>query len=163
SRTGRARATGSTCWPRRRWAIAPVGGASRTPTPTPTLWLTPSPAPLSGSLVADTSVTVTVDGRPLAGGGLTLIRSVDVSEAINAQRQVSVAAACDVDNASNWSTPLDSLVAPFAHFEITIARGGDSLVVPARTTSASWSLEPGGLSTTTIAGLDASADLDREE
>jgi hypothetical protein len=108
-------------------------------------------------------VTLTVDGQTLASSDLTLIRSVDVSEAMNAQTQVSVVIACNVDDASNWSTPLDSLVAPFARFQVEIDRGGDSLVVPARATSASWSLHAGGLSTLTIAGLDASADLDREE
>ena len=86
-----------------------------------------------------------------------------MSEAINTQTQVSIVVACNVDNASNWSTPLDSLVAPFAKFQVEISRGKHSLVVPARATSASWSLQAGGLSTLTIAGLDASADLDREE
>ena len=113
--------------------------------------------------MSDTSVTVTVDGRLLTSKDLTLIRSVDVSEAMNAQTQVSIVIACNVDNTSNWSTPLDSLVAPFAKFQIEIDRGRDSLVVPARVTSASWSLEAGSPSTLTIAGLDASADLDREE
>lgn len=113
--------------------------------------------------MADTSVTVTVDGQPLTASDLTLIRSVDVSEAMNAQTQVSIVVACDVDNVSNWSTPLDSLVVPFARFQVEIDRGPDSLVVPARATSASWSLQAGDLSTLTIAGLDASADLDREE
>jgi hypothetical protein len=113
--------------------------------------------------VADTSVTVTVDGRPLTSSDLALIRSVDVSEAMNAQTQVSIVITCNVDNTSNWCSPLDSLVAPFAKFAIEIDRGGDSLVVPARATSASWSLQAGGLSTLTIAGLDASADLDRVE
>jgi len=113
--------------------------------------------------VADTSVTVTVDGQSLTASDLTLIRSVDVSEAMNAQTQVSIVITCNVDNASNWSTPLDSLVAPFARFQVEIDRGPDALVVPARATSASWSLQAGGLSTLTIAGLDASADLDREE
>jgi phage protein D len=113
--------------------------------------------------VSDTSVTVTADGRTLTSSDLTLIRSVDVAEAISAQTQVSIVIACNVDNASNWSTPLDALVAPFARFQVEIDRGGKSLVVPARATSASWSLQAGGLSTLTIAGLDASADLDREE
>jgi phage protein D len=113
--------------------------------------------------VADTSVTVAVDGQALTAGDLALISSVDVSEAMNAQTQIGVVVACDVDNTSDWSTPLDSLVVPFAPFQVTIARGGDSLVVPARVTSASWSLQAGGPSTLTIAGLDASADLDREE
>jgi hypothetical protein len=113
--------------------------------------------------VSDTSVKVTVDGRPLTSSDLALIRSVDVSEAMNAQTQVSIVIACNVDNVSNWSTPLDSLVAPFARFQVEIDRGEDSLVVPARATSASWSLRAGGLSMLTIAGLDASADLDREE
>jgi phage protein D len=113
--------------------------------------------------VADTSVTITVDGQPLTADDLTLISSVDVSEAMNAQTQVSMAVACNVDNASNWSSPLDSLITPFARFQVEINRGPDSLVVPARATSASWSLQAGGTSTLTIAGLDASADLDREE
>jgi phage protein D len=113
--------------------------------------------------VSDTSVTVTVDGKTLASSDLALIRSVDVSEAMNAPTQVSMVVTCNVDNASNWSTPFDSLVAPFAKFQVQIARGGDSLVVPARATSASWSLQAGSLSTLTIAGLDSSADLDREE
>lgn len=113
--------------------------------------------------MSDTSVKVTVDGHPLTANDLALIRSVDVSEAMNAQTQVSIVATCNVDNASNWSTPLDSLVAPFARFTVEIDRGPDSLVVPARATSASWSLQAGDLSTLTIAGLDASADLDREE
>jgi phage protein D len=68
-----------------------------------------------------------------------------------------------VDNTSNWSTPLDSLIKPFAKFQVEIQRGEDPLIVPARATSASWSLQAGGLSTLTIAGLDATADLDREE
>jgi hypothetical protein len=113
--------------------------------------------------VSDTSVKVTVGGSALTASQLALIRSVDVSEAMNAQTQVSIVVACNVDNASNWSTPLDSLIAPFAQFQVEIDRGTDSLVVPARATSASWSLQAGGLSTLTIAGLDASADLDREE
>jgi phage protein D len=113
--------------------------------------------------VGDTSVTVTVDGQPLTASDLTLIRSVDVSEAMNTQTQVSIVVACDVDNVSNWSTPLDSLVVPFARFQVEIDRGPDSLVVPARATSVSWSLQAGDTSTLTVAGLDASADLDREE
>jgi phage protein D len=113
--------------------------------------------------VSDTSVTVTVDGRTLTSSDLALIRSVDVSEAMNAQTQVSIVITCNVDNASNWSTPLDSLIAPFGRFQVKIDRSGDSLVVPARAASASWSLQAGSLSTLTIAGLDASADLDREE
>jgi phage protein D len=113
--------------------------------------------------VNDTSVKVTVDGKALTASDLALIRSVDVSEAIKAQTQVSIVVACNVDNTSKWSTPLDSLVEPFAKFQVEIDQGQDSLVVPALTTSASWSLQAGGLSTLTIAGLDASADLDREE
>jgi phage protein D len=113
--------------------------------------------------VGDTSVTVMVDGRTLTSSDLALIRSVDVSEAMNAQMQVSIVVTCNVDNTSNWSSPLDSLVTPFAKFQVEIDRGGDSLIVPARATSASWSLQAGALSTLTIAGLDATADLDREE
>jgi phage protein D len=113
--------------------------------------------------VGDSSVTVTVDGRTLTSSDLALIRSVDVSEAMNAQMQISIVVTCNVDNTSNWSSPLDSLVTPFAKFQVEIDRGGDSLIVPARATSASWSLQAGGLSTLTIAGLDATADLDREE
>ncbi len=113
--------------------------------------------------MSDTSVKVTADGQTLTSSDVALIRSVDVAEAMNTQTQVSIVIACNVDNASNWSTPLDSLVAPFARFQVEIDRGGDSLVVPARATSASWSLQAGSLSTLTIAGLDASADLDREE
>ena len=113
--------------------------------------------------MSDTSVTVAVDGQPLTASDLTLIRSVDVSEAMNAQTQIAVGVACDVDDTSNWSTPLDSLVVPFGRFQVTITRGTDSLIVPARAISASWSVKAGGLSTLTIAGLDASADLDREE
>ena len=113
--------------------------------------------------MSDTSVKITADGKTLTSSDLALVRSVDVSEAMNAQTQVSIVITCNVDNASNWSTPLDSLVAPFARFQVEIDRGGRSLVVPARATSASWSLQAGSLSTLTIAGLDASADLDREE
>ena len=113
--------------------------------------------------MSNTSVKVTADGLTLTSNDLTLIRSVDISEAMNAQTQVSLVVACNVDNTSNWSTPLDSLVVPFARFQVEIDRGKDSMVVPARATSASWSLQAGGMSTLTIAGLDASADLDREE
>jgi phage protein D len=113
--------------------------------------------------VGDTTVAITVGGQPLSASDLQLIRRVDVSEAMYAQTQVAVVVACDVDNTSNWSTPLDSLVAPFAPFQVSLTRGTDSLVVPARATSASWSLQAGKESTLTIAGLDASADLDQEE
>ncbi len=113
--------------------------------------------------MAESSVTVTVGGRPVADADLSRIRSVVVSEAINGQTQVSVVASCVADNTSNWTSPLDSLVQPFAQFQVRIDRGRQSLVVPARATSCSWSLQAGGLSTLSIAGLDASADLDKED
>jgi hypothetical protein len=113
--------------------------------------------------VPDSSVTLTVSGLTLSASDMALVSSVDVLEAMYAQTQVSVVVTCDVDNTGEWSTPLDSLVAPFAPFQIEIDRDGQSLIVPARATSASWSLQPGSLSTLTIAGLDASADLDQVE
>ncbi|MCW3819205.1 hypothetical protein ONA91_32665 [Micromonospora sp. DR5-3] len=113
--------------------------------------------------MSDTSVTVSLDGKPLPSSALDRVQSVDVNEAMGAQTQVSIVVSAGVDDTSNWSTPLDSLIAPFAKFEIAMTRGKDSLVVPSRATSASWSLQAGALSTLTIAGLDASADLDREE
>jgi phage protein D len=113
--------------------------------------------------VGDTSVVITVGGQPLSDSDRQLIRRVDVSEAMYAQTQVAIVVACDVDNTSNWSTPLDSLVVPFAPFQVSLTLGTDSLVVPARATSASWSMQAGQESTLTIAGLDASADLDQEE
>jgi phage protein D len=113
--------------------------------------------------VLDSTVSITVGGQPLATADLTRVRSVDVSEAIGNQTQVSIVVSVEVDNTSHWTSPLDSLIQPFAQFQITINRGSDSLVVPARATSASWSLAAGTLSTLTIAGLDASADLDRKE
>jgi phage protein D len=108
-------------------------------------------------------VTVSIGGKPLPAAALDTLQSVDVNEAMNAQTQVSVVVAVAVDDTSNWSSPLDALVEPLASFEVAITRGDVSLVVPARATSAAWSLQAGTLSTMTIAGLDASADLDREE
>ena len=113
--------------------------------------------------MTDTSVTVSIGGKPLAASALSSVQSVDVHEGMNAQTQVSVVVTATVDDTSNWSSPLDELVQPFAEFDVTIERGDTSLVVPARATSAAWSLQAGALSTMTIAGLDASADLDREE
>ena len=106
---------------------------------------------------------ITVGGQPLAAADLTRVQSVDVSEAMGSQTQVSIVVSAQVDSTSHWTSPLDTLVQPFAPFTVTIDRGTDTLVVPARATSASWSLAAGALSTLTIAGLDASADLDREE
>jgi phage protein D len=111
----------------------------------------------------DSRVSITVGGRPLADSDLTRVRSVDVSETMGNQTQVSIVVSVETDATSHWTSPIDALVQPFAQFEVTITRGSDALVVPARATSASWSLAAGALSTLTIAGLDASADLDREE
>lgn len=113
--------------------------------------------------MSDTRVTVSIGGKPLPSSALDTVQSVDVNEAMTAQTQVSVVVAATVDDTSNWSSPLDALVEPFAKFEVAITRGDASLVVPARATSAAWSLQAGTLSTLTIAGLDASADLDRED
>jgi phage protein D len=113
--------------------------------------------------VPDTRVSITVGGSPIAPGDLNRVRTVTVSEAMYAQTQVSIEVTVEADSTSNWTSPLDSLVHPMAVFEVTITRGSDSLVVPARAASASWSLAAGDLSTLTIAGIDASADLDREE
>ncbi|WP_406409333.1 hypothetical protein [Streptomyces sp. NBC_01643] len=113
--------------------------------------------------MSDTRVTVSVGGKRLPASALDTVQTIDVNEAMNAQTQVSVVVAATVDDTSNWSSPLDALVQPFAAFEVAITRGDASLVVPARATSAAWSLQAGTLSTMTIAGLDASADLDREE
>lgn len=106
---------------------------------------------------------ITVGGQPLGTADLTRVQSIDVSEAMGSQTQVSIVVRAQVDSTSHWTSPLDSLVQPFAPFTVSIDRGTDTLVVPARATSASWSLAAGALSTLTIAGLDASADLDREE
>lgn len=111
----------------------------------------------------DSAASITVGGQPLAAADLTRVLSVDVSEAIGSQTQISIVVSVEVDNTSHWTSPLDPLIQPFAQFQVTINRGSDTLVIPARATSASWSLTAGTLSTLTIAGLDASADLDREE
>ncbi|HEY5148258.1 MAG TPA: hypothetical protein VIJ23_00230, partial [Mycobacterium sp.] len=113
--------------------------------------------------MSDTSVTISLAGQPLPSSALDTVQSVDINEAMGAQTQVSVVVSARVDDTSNWTSPLDSLITPFAVFEVAITRGKDSLVVPSRATSASWSLQAGTLSSLTIAGLDASADLDREE
>lgn len=113
--------------------------------------------------MSDTRVTLSIGGKPLPAAALDTVQSIDVHEAMHAQTQVSVVVAATVDDTSNWSSPLDALVRPFAEFEVALSRGDSSLVVPARATSAAWSLQAGQLSTMTIAGLDASADLDREE
>jgi len=113
--------------------------------------------------VSDTTVTVTVGGSPLSAADRQSVRSVDIAEAMGAQTQVSVVVDVTVDDRSNWTSPLDALVAPFATFEVTLRRGEDTLVVPARATGLSWALQAGGSSTFTVAGLDASADLDRVE
>ena len=113
--------------------------------------------------MSDTSVVVSVGGRPLPANALDSVQSVDVSEAMGAQTQVSVVVTARVSDRSDWTSPLDALVGPFAPFQVAITRGPDELVVPARATSAAWSLQAGDLSSLTIAGLDASADLDREE
>jgi len=113
--------------------------------------------------MADTSVSVTVNGAPIPDADLARVLSVDVSEAIGSQTQVTIVVSALADSTSHWTSPLDSLVAPFAPFQISLSRGPDSLVVPARATTASWNLSAGGSSTLTIAGLDSSADLDRED
>ena len=113
--------------------------------------------------MSDTTVSVSVGGRPLPASALSSVSSVDVNEAMNAQTQVSVVVTATTDDKSGWSSPLDSLVQPFAEFEVAIRRGDDALVVPARSTSAAWSVQAGTASTLTIAGLDASADLDQED
>ena len=113
--------------------------------------------------MTDTRVTITVGGSPIPDADLSRVRTVTVSEAMNSQTQVSIEVTSEADNASNWTSPLDSLVHPMAPFEITMTRDKDSLTVPARAATATWSLQAGGLSTLTIAGIDASADLDREE
>jgi hypothetical protein len=113
--------------------------------------------------VPDTSVTITMPGQTLSGSDMALVNSVDIFEVMYAQTQVSVVITCTVDDTGEWSTPLDPLIAPFAPFQVELARDGQSLAVPARATSASWSLQAGSPSTLTIAGLDGSADLDQVE
>jgi phage protein D len=113
--------------------------------------------------VTDTRVSIRVGGSPIADTDLSRVAAVTISEAMNSQTQVSIEVTSGADNASNWTSPLDSLVKAMAPFEVTLTRGSDSLTVPARAATATWSLQAGGLSTLTIAGLDPSADLDREE
>lgn len=113
--------------------------------------------------MTDTRVSITVGGSPIADADLSRVRTVTVSEAMNSQTQVSIEVTSEADNTSNWTSPLDSLVHPMAPFEIIMTRGSDSLAVSARAATATWSLQAGGLSTLTIAGIDASADLDRDE
>ena len=113
----------------------------------------------------ETITKVSIGGTALPEAGAARVLSIDVSEAMNAQTQVSIVAMVSVDDVSTWTSPLDPLAEPFAKFEISIVRGRDedALVVPARATSASWTIQPGGASSMTVAGLDASAELDREE
>lgn len=111
----------------------------------------------------ETTTRITVGGKPLLDADLIRIQSVDLTETMGSQTQVGIVTSVDVDNASQWTSPLDSLVKAFAPFEIRLKRENAELRVPARAMSASWSLAAGGQSTLTIAGFDASADLDRTE
>ncbi|WP_426503071.1 hypothetical protein ACPPVO_36375 [Dactylosporangium sp. McL0621] len=115
--------------------------------------------------MSDTTMTITIGNTALTKYQRDRIHSVDILEAQDAQTQVSIVAEAEVGPLSNWTTPLDPLLARKQHqypvFTVRLERDRDTLTVLARPISALWSLTAGASSTLTVAGLDTSTDLDQ--
>jgi hypothetical protein len=114
--------------------------------------------------MADTTVGISINGAPLSAVDLTRVHSVHVEQTTGGRDMVSVVVSVLADNQSNWTSPLDPLVAaPAVPFRVTLTRGGDALTVEGFSGSVSWQLTPGGLSTLSVSGMDGSVTLDRVE
>src|SRR5262249_45843755 len=106
---------------------------------------------------------VTVNGSPLSARDLPLLQDVTIEEALGEQDKVSITAAMRTSDRSEWTSPLDALVAPAVPLTVSITRGTSEYRLDARSVSASWRIVPGGLSTLTVEGLDRSMGLDRRD
>jgi phage protein D len=114
--------------------------------------------------MADTTVGISINGTPLSAADLTRVQSVHVEQSTGGRDMVSAVVSVLADNQSNWTSPLDALVAAAAvPFRVTLTRGGDALTVEGFSGSVSWQLTPGGLSTLSVSGMDGSVNLDRVE
>jgi len=111
----------------------------------------------------ETRTVITVDGSPLRGPDLDLVRSVSVEEALGSQAKVSLTVTMLTGARSAWTSPLDALVSAAKPFTVAISRGDETCSVDARSVGASWSFVPGGASTLTVEGLDRSVELDRRD
>jgi hypothetical protein len=114
--------------------------------------------------MADTTVGISINGAALSAADLTRVQSVHVEQTTGGRDLVSVVVSVLADNRSNWTSPLDALVAaPAVPFRVTLTRSGDALTVEGFSGSVSWQLTPGGLSTLSVSGMDGSVNLDRVE
>lgn len=111
----------------------------------------------------ETRASVTVGGTPLSAAELDLVQSVTLEEALGSPAKVSITVATATDARSGWTSPLDRLVAPAEPFTVEVTRGDRSCAVAARSVSAAWTFAPGGTSTLTAEGMDASVELDRRD
>jgi phage protein D len=111
----------------------------------------------------ETSTLLTVNGAPLAARDLDLVQDVTVEEALGAQDKASITVAMRTSDRSDWTCPLDALVAPAVPFTVSLVRGSDQYQLDARSVTASWRLAPGGESTLTVEGMDRGVELDRED
>jgi phage protein D len=114
--------------------------------------------------MADTTATISIDGTALSAADLSRVQSVHIEQSMGGRDMVSLVVSLLPDNQSNWTSPLDPLVAsPAVPYRVTLNRGSDSLTVEAYSGSVGWQITPGGLSTLTVSGMDASINLDRVE
>src|SRR5271167_276043 len=114
--------------------------------------------------MADTTASISINGASLSASDLSRVQSVHIEQSMGGRDMVSLVVSLLPDNQSNWTSPLDPLVAAAAvPYRVTLNRGGDSVTVEAYSGSVSWQITPGGLSTLSVSGMDASVLLDRTE
>lgn len=112
----------------------------------------------------DTTVTISIEGTALPAKDLARVQSVHVEQSVGGRDLVSVVTSLFADDHSEWSSPLDPLVAaPAVPFRVTLTRGDDALTVDSYSANVSWQFSAGGLSTISVSGMDGSVNLDRVE
>lgn len=113
--------------------------------------------------MAETTVTIELDGVPLASGELERVVEIEVEEATDAGDAAALTAQLIPGQDGSWTSVLDALLTPRTPLAVELTRDGGGYRFDGLTTEAAWAVEPGGASTLTVKAVDHTLEMNAAE
>lgn len=111
----------------------------------------------------ETSLTLEVDGTPVAAEQLDRVLTVQAEEATDRADAATVTALVEAGTDGEWTSLLDPLTEPRTPLALELVRGTDVYRFDGLSTEAGWELDPDGRSQLTVKALDRTLEMDAEE
>ena len=110
-----------------------------------------------------TTLTVEVDGEPVAAPFDAGILDVQVEEATDHADAATLLARLEADKTGRWRSVLDPLVTPKTPLAVQLERGSSSYRFEGKSVEVGWDIDPRGGSRLTAKALDRTLDMNLEE